>query len=326
MLCFTSGGANMKVKKRIISVILTISMLIISVVPALAADISVSPISFDDNDQSSITIIMPDGDKETYDVFFTDNSVITIHDKGNSTTRLETFFDSGKSVETVYQNKVEILRKTYPSLLVNQSIKENNDYNVEPSNFVFPNDYQSIGSVSFKTNSTGVAYKISIECKQVSEDYCEAYDLNGSVTKSVQFLVNELLTMFFPVSLSPAVTGIAGNVVNKLISAGIVKIREVGVNKIISSVTADYVEGFVTNYSIRYKNQYGASNTGIGKAIYIKTNNERFNTVEYDEMYPQFLKKRDDKIARMIYYAYDAYGYPGVSSWSATRTVPYCTS
>ena len=32
----------MKVKKRIISVILTISMLIISVVPALAADISVS--------------------------------------------------------------------------------------------------------------------------------------------------------------------------------------------------------------------------------------------------------------------------------------------
>ena len=33
----------MKVKKRIISVILTISMLIISVVPALAADISVSP-------------------------------------------------------------------------------------------------------------------------------------------------------------------------------------------------------------------------------------------------------------------------------------------
>lgn len=316
----------MKVKKRIISVILTISMLIISVVPALAADISVSPISFDDNDQSSITIIMPDGDKETYDVFFTDNSVITIHDKGNSTTRLETFFDSGKSVETVYQNKVEILRKTYPSLLVNQSIKENNDYNVEPSNFVFPNDYQSIGSVSFKTNSTGVAYKISIECKQVSEDYCEAYDLNGSVTKSVQFLVNELLTMFFPVSLSPAVTGIAGNVVNKLISAGIVKIREVGVNKIISSVTADYVEGFVTNYSIRYKNQYGASNTGIGKAIYIKTNNERFNTVEYDEMYPQFLKKRDDKIARMIYYAYDAYGYPGVSSWSATRTVPYCTS
>lgn len=76
----------MKVKKRIISVILTISMLIISVVPALAADISVSPISFDDNDQSSITVIMPDGDKETYDVFFTDNSVITIHDKGNSTT------------------------------------------------------------------------------------------------------------------------------------------------------------------------------------------------------------------------------------------------
>lgn len=51
----------MKVKKRIISVILTISMLIISVVPALAADISVSPISFDDNDQSSITVIMPDG-------------------------------------------------------------------------------------------------------------------------------------------------------------------------------------------------------------------------------------------------------------------------
>ena len=173
MLCFTSGGANMKVKKRIISVILTISMLIISVVPALAADISVSPISFDDNDQSSITVIMPDGDKETYDVFFTDNSVITIHDKGNSTTRLETFFDSGKSVETVYQNKVEILRKTYPSLLVKQSIKENNDYNVEPSNFVFPEKYQSIGSVSFKTNSTGVAYKISIECKQDSEDYCE---------------------------------------------------------------------------------------------------------------------------------------------------------
>ena len=143
----------MKVKKRIISVILTISMLIISVVPALAADISVSPNSIDDNDQSSITVIMPDGDKETYDVFFTDNSVITIHDKGNSTTRLETFFDSGKSVETVYQNKVEILRKTYPSLLVKQSIKENNDYNVEPSNFVFPEKYQSIGSVSFKTNS-----------------------------------------------------------------------------------------------------------------------------------------------------------------------------
>lgn len=220
MLCFTSGGANMKVKKRIISVILTISMLIISVVPALAADISVSPISFDDNDQSSITVIMPDGDKETYDVFFTDNSVITIHDKGNSTTRLETFFDSGKSVETVYQNKVEILRKTYPSLLVKQSIKENNDYNVEPSNFVFPEKYQSIGSVSFKTNSTGVAYKISIECKQDSEDYCEKYDLNGSVTKSVQFLVNGLLAMFSPISLSSEATGIASNVVNKLISAG----------------------------------------------------------------------------------------------------------
>ena len=324
MLCFTSGGANMKVKKRIISVILTISMLIISVVPALAADISVSPISFDDNDQSSITVIMPDGDKETYDVFFTDNSVITIHDKGNSTTRLETFFDSGKSVETVYQNKVEILRKTYPSLLVKQSIKENNDYNVEPSNFVFPEKYQSIGSVSFKTNSTGVAYKISIECKQDSEDYCEKYDLNGSVTKSVQFLVNGLLTMFSP--FSSVATGIASNVANNLISAGVVEVRKIGVNQIIAAVTADYVEGFVTNYSIRYKNQYGASNTGIGKAIYIKTNDERFNTVEYDEMYPQFLKKRDDKIARMIYYAYDAYGYPGVSSWSATRTVPYCTA
>ena len=276
MLCFTSGGANKKVKKRIISVILTISMLIISVVPALAADISVSPISFDDNDQSSITIIMPDGDKETYDVFFTDNSVITIHDKGNSTTRLETFFDSGKSVETVYQNKVEILRKTYPSLLVKQSIKENNDYTVEPSNFVFPEKYQSIGSVSFKTNSTGVAYKISIECKQDSEDYCEAYDLNGSVTKSVQFLVNGLLAMFSPISLSSEATGIASNVVNKLISAGVVEVRKIGVNQIIAAVTADYVEGFVTNYSIRYKNQYGASNTGIGKAIYIKTNDERF--------------------------------------------------
>ena len=35
---------------------------------------------------------------------------------------------------------------------------------------------------------------------------------------------------------------------------------------------------------------------------------------------------QDDEIARMIYYAYDAYGYPGVSSWSATRTVPYCTA
>ena len=286
----------MKVKKRIISVILTISMLIISVVPALAADISVSPISFDDNDQSSITVIMPDGDKETYDVFFTDNSVITI----------------------------QILRKTYPSLLVKQSIKENNDYNVEPSNFVFPEKYQSIGSVSFKTNSTGVAYKISIECKQDSEDYCEKYDLNGSVTKSVQFLVNGLLTMFSP--FSSVATGIASNVANNLISAGVVEVRKIGVNQIIAAVTADYVEGFVTNYSIRYKNQYGASNTGIGKAIYIKTNDERFNTVEYDEMYPQFLKKRDDKIARMIYYAYDAYGYPGVSSWSATRTVPYCTS
>lgn len=163
-------------------------------------------------------------------------------------------------------------------------------------------------------------------CKQDSEDYCEKYDLNGSVTKSIQFLVNGLLAMFAPISLSSEATGIASNVVNKLISTGIVEVRKIGVNQIISAVTADYVEGFVTNYSIRYKNQYGASNTGIGKAIYIKTNDERFNTVEYDEMYPQFLKKRDDKIARMIYYAYDAYGYPGVSSWSATRTVPYCTS
>lgn len=77
--------------------------------------------------------------------------------------------------------------------------------------------------------------------------------------------------------------------------------------------------------SVKYENQYGAGSTYTGVAAYVTDNSDRHNQVFFIDMYPQFIKERDTEVAASIYFGFDGYGYNGVKSWNATRTVPYAT-
>lgn len=294
---------------------------ILMTTPVAYATHSVAPHSTEEEssnieDVSPIEIHTPDGQILKYEVEYTDHSVITEHRSGNTTTFIEVIYDTGEMIETIYEgNQLVSTRKE-----INESVKNaNQSIDVTPY-FVFPVTYQNIGSVNFNTNSTGVAYNISVKCKEVSEEYNGRYDLNKNVTQAVQWLVSGLLGYLSPFSWITTKSAIANGIVDGLANTGVIKIATDGA---IASITADYVEAYVTKYDVQYSNQYGASNTAIGTAIYVKSEGTRYNQTFYDDFYPQFLQRKDTGVASMMYYAFDAYGFPGVKSWSATRTVAY---
>ncbi|MBS5144368.1 MAG: hypothetical protein KHY89_02470 [Butyricicoccus pullicaecorum] len=269
-------------------------------------------------ESSSIEIKKGDGELLEYEVEYTDDSVITTHHDGATTTKVEAIYKTGEIITSIYVDG----RLQSQDREINESVKNSNQATKISPRLVFPQTYQDIGSVSYKKNDTGVSYVVSFQCKEVSESYSEKFDLNKNVSQTLQFLTTALIAYYNPFQWIQAKSELAKNIVNRLIAAGAIS---VGTNSIISSVTADYIEGYVTQYKVKYSNQYGAGSTATGTAIYVKSSGKLFKTVQYDDVYPQFLKNRDTGMAALVYYGFDAYGFPGVSSWNATKTVPYAT-
>ncbi|MGN1031532.1 MAG: hypothetical protein ACI4PQ_08015 [Butyricicoccaceae bacterium] len=280
---------------------------------------SIQPLN--EQDASVIEIVGTDGEVYRYDVEYTDNSVITTSVDGNQTTKVEVIYETGEMITTAYNGNAIVERTTE----INQSVKNaNTDNAIMPYNSSFSTTYIDIGSITFNKNSSGAAYKISIQCKEDSESYMQRYDLNGALNKQLQTLISGIIGILNPFSwiASSFKNQVAQNFVQGLINQGLVVVS----GKTITKISSSYVTGNVTKYSVKFKNQYGTGYTDTGTVIYCKESGNKYNKAFYDDVYPQFIKKKDKSVAALIYNYYDSYGFPGVATWNATRTVTYATS
>lgn len=174
--------------------------------------------------------------------------------------------------------------------------------------------------VNYKNDSNGFAMRLNIWCGETKEEYDNRYNLNKNVTNTVQSLVTAITAYVAPFKLKDG-KKLAKYIVQKLLDASVI----IAEDKVISSITADYVTAYITHYNMRFENQVGAGASGSGATIYITTQGNRFHTLAYDDIYPQFIANQDEGIAAMLYANYDVYGFPGVSNYYVIKTVPYCT-
>lgn len=243
--------------------------------------------------------------------------MITTHYDGVKKIEMEVIYATGEVITTEYVNNFVISQTS----TISDNVKiANNTHIPVPYGGVFSTSYVDIGSIIFNTDSVGVTYNVSIQCKEISHQYNTQYNLNEVLTQSTQYLVTCLISYLAPLSWLSSKRLIAQNLVNSLIENGIIT---VGTNEIIEALTANYVEGYITKYDVKFENQYGAGGGDIGTTLYFKVPGTNFYTLEYDSMYPQFLKNRDTDLARIIYFNYDGGAFPGVRSWNATKTVTY---
>lgn len=297
-------------KKRLISLIMVFSLLIASLSTAGAvspAPVAASPIS------SSISICDSSGQVYNFDVSIIGDTVATTYTENTLTTVMQVNADTGSMCTKVYDHDQLISQ----AQTINESIVELQASSDILPYLVFPSTYQSIGSVKFKANSSGAAYNLSIKCKEESEAYNKRYNLNQHVTQSLQALVTGVLGFLNPFGFVGSST-IANYLIQKCLDGGVIALSDGA----IAAVTSNYVTADITSYSLQVSHQYSSSiRTVPGAAVHFYAGG--VDDVTYDEVYPQFLENRDTSVAALLYAYYNAYGFPGVSSFTATRHVPY---
>lgn len=302
-------------KRKLISLFLALVMCLTLCVPAFA---TLSDTSKNTNNNVFVAHIrLLNGEVLEYVLENTGHSIIATHTDGMKKSVTEITFKTGVTTVKKYENGEMVSI----SSSINEGVKAAYTNPKISPRLVFPHTYQNIGSVQYKTNSTGVAYNVSIQCKEYKEEYSEKYDLNHALTDGLGGLVAGIAAIFSPFGAIAGAGLIANTFVNQMIVDGII---EVGANEVVTAIFADYVEGFISSYKVKYTNQYGAGGEAEGRAVYVTTRNGRScSDVYYEDIYPQFLGARDDNVARIIYFQFDGYAYPGVSKYTYSKTVPY---
>ena len=299
----------MKLFRRAISLIMT--GCIMASTTALAAEgMDEFVVIGDEND--SITIIDSNDRPHTYTVTISNDTVSTTSVDDDVMTTVEVELVTGEITTIEY---VDGMVESVTSA-IDRSVASANAPRIVPM-LVFPSTYQPIGSLLFKKNATGVAYNVNFETKQTGELYDTIYNLNKDKTDTIQKLTTAIIGYIAPLQLMGQKT-VAQYIVQKLIDGGVAYTS----GSFISKFTENNVTADVTTYSVKFTNQYNTSHTEKSDVLCVRSGN-KMNSVIFNGVYPQFLQKGDNSVASMIYYFYDAYGYEGVQSYTATRTVPY---